>query len=59
MNNTAKVLEFPYSRIRQEPEAHTAKILSLPKQQPLVGDLWVAAARAWMEVFEITGKWPK
>jgi hypothetical protein len=46
---TAKVLEFPYGRIRQEPEVHTAKILRLPEKQPLLPVY--AVTLAWLSMF--------
>jgi hypothetical protein len=52
----AKVLEFPYSRVRQEPEVHTAKILALPLPvtNP-VAAIWMlpfAVTLAWLEAFK-------
>lgn len=50
---TAKILEFPYLRIRQEPEAHTAKILHLPRAKPEFG-VWILPAEmtlAWLSAF--------
>ena len=51
---TAKVLEFPYLRIRQEPEAHVAKILVLPKAHNPAVDLLTlpyAVTLAWLSAF--------
>lgn len=48
----AKILEFPYGRIRQEPEAHTAKILRLPVQTVDIWMLPFAFALAWLSAFE-------
>ena len=49
---TAKVLEFPYGRIRQEPEAHTAKILRLPVPATNIWLLPMAVTLAWLSAFE-------
>jgi hypothetical protein len=49
---TAKVLEFPYGRIRQEPEVHTAKILVLPvKNEVDIFTLPYAVTLAWLSAF--------
>jgi hypothetical protein len=48
---TAKVLEFPYGRVRQEPEAHTAKILRLPEKQPDILALPYAVTLVWLSMF--------
>jgi hypothetical protein len=50
---TAKVLEFPYGRVRQEPEAHTAKILVLPVKSPEfdILALPMAVTLAWLSAF--------
>ena len=50
---TAKVLEFPYLRIRQEPEAHVAKILKLPAKNPAADLLTLpyAVTLAWLSAF--------
>jgi hypothetical protein len=50
---TAKLLEFPYGRIRQETEAHTAKILHLPLRNPAadVFALPMAVTLAWLSAF--------
>jgi len=50
---TAKILEFPYLRIRQEPEAHTAKILLLPVKNPGADILALpmAVTLAWLSAF--------
>lgn len=47
----AKILEFPYGRIRQEPEAHTAKILRLPAPATNIWLLPMAVTLAWMDAF--------
>lgn len=47
----AKVLEFPYGRIRQEPEVHEAKILKLPQKQVDVLMLPYAVTLAWLSMF--------
>jgi len=52
---TAKVLDFPYGRIRREPEAHTAKIIQLPRPgYPAVDILALpmAMAAAWLSLFQ-------
>jgi hypothetical protein len=49
---TAKVLEFPYSKIRQEPEAHTAKILPFPVRTTDIWMLPFAVTLAWLSAFE-------
>lgn len=48
-----KVLEFPYGRIRQQPEEHTAKILVLPVRNPPVDILALPMvfALAWLSAF--------
>ena len=54
MTSTAKILEFPYGRIRQEPEAHKAKILPLPRPGYPAADLWnlpLAMTLAWLSAF--------
>jgi hypothetical protein len=51
---TAKILEFPYLRIRQEPEAHTAKILPMPRPGYPAGDILalpMVFAAAWLSAF--------
>ena len=50
---TAKVLEFPYGRIRQEPEVHEAKILVLPVKNPSddILSLPYAVTLAWLSAF--------
>ncbi len=51
---TAKVIEFPYSRIRREPEAHEAKILPLPRPGYPMADLMnlpMAVTLAWLSAF--------
>jgi hypothetical protein len=50
---TAKVLEFPYGRVRQEPEAHTAKIIVLPVKNPAADILALpyAVTLAWLSAF--------
>jgi hypothetical protein len=50
---TAKVLEFPYGRVRQEPEVHTAKILVLPVKNHSVDvfTLPYAVTLAWLSAF--------
>jgi hypothetical protein len=53
---TAKLLEFPYGRIRQEPEAHTAKILLLPVKssagvEGVLLALPMAVTLAWLSAF--------
>ena len=48
---SAKVLEFPYGRVRQEPEVHTAKILRLPEKQPDVLLPVYAVTLAWLSMF--------
>ena len=55
MTSTAKILEFPYGRIRQEPEAHKAKILPLPRPGYPAADLLFlpfAVTIAWLEAFK-------
>lgn len=49
----AKVLEFPYGRIRQEPEAHNAKILVLPVKDSTneLLALPYAVTLAWLSAF--------
>jgi hypothetical protein len=47
---TAKVLEFPYGRIRP-PEAHTAKILKLPVKEVDILALPYAVTLAWLSAF--------
>jgi hypothetical protein len=51
--NTAKVLEFPYGRIRQEPEAHTAKILHMPDRSVDLFMLPMAFMAAWLSAFRV------
>ena len=46
----AKILEFPYGRIRP-PEAHTAKILKLPEKQPDILALPMAVTLVWLSMF--------
>ena len=51
---TAKVLVFPKDRIRQEPEAHVAKILVLPRATNPAVDLLTlpfAVTLAWLSAF--------
>jgi hypothetical protein len=56
---TAKVLEFPYSRIRLETEQHTAKILVLPAKTSGI-EIWelpMVMMAAWIDgVFRVTVK---
>jgi hypothetical protein len=55
----AKILDFPYSRVRQEPEAHTAKILSLPRPGYPAADIWslpMAVTLAWLSAFNPGGQ---
>jgi hypothetical protein len=50
----AKILEFPYLRIRQEPEAHVAKIIPLPRPGYPAGDILalpMAVTLAWLSAF--------
>ena len=52
---TAKVLEFPYSKIRQEPEVHTAKLIPLPRPGYPAADILalpMAVTLAWLSAFE-------
>ncbi len=57
---SAKVLAFPYSRIRQEPEAHTAKVLHMPAKAPSSPvEFWVAFTCAWVDAFNFDGIGPK
>jgi hypothetical protein len=52
---TAKVLAFPYGRIRQEPEVHAAKILVLPRPGYPAADILflpLAVTIAWLEAFK-------
>jgi hypothetical protein len=50
----AKVLEFPYGRVRQEPEAHVAKIIPLPRPGYPAADILalpMAVTLAWLSAF--------
>jgi hypothetical protein len=49
----ATVLAFPKDRVRQEPEAHTAKILVMPVKNPSVDILAFPAAvtLVWLSMF--------
>jgi hypothetical protein len=48
---TAKVIEFPYSRIRLDVERHDAKILRLPEKQPDILALPYAVTLVWLSMF--------
>ncbi len=48
---TAKVLKFPHGRVRQEAEAHEAKILKLPVKEPDILLLPYAVTLAWLSAF--------
>lgn len=51
---TAKVLDFPYSRIRTDTESHTAKIIPLPRPGYPSGDILalpMVVAAAWLEMW--------
>jgi len=50
---TAKVLEFPYDRVRQEHEVHNAKILRLPARETDLFLLPMAFMAAWLSAFTI------
>ncbi len=52
---TAKVVDFPYGKIRprQEPEAHTAKILHLPVRSVDLFMLPMVFMAAWLSGFKV------
>jgi len=53
---TAKILKFPHGRVRQEPEAHTAKIIPLPRPGYPAADILALPmmfAAAWLSAFDL------